>query len=167
MVRRDCLKKVGKFNEEMALDDDTQMWFRLVKACNVAFVDRPLARRRMRPSSISAANRGRYTHLCSLQSLETLDRWTALTEAEQKAVQIRAADIAFGLGYDAFTSADLKEARRWFCTSLTKRAEWATALYLVASLLPLDIVRGLRALKNAFRTSAKFSETDRVNWEKR
>jgi len=148
LVRRICLEQAGQFNEEMPLDDDTQMWLRLAKQCRVGYIDKVLARRRIRASSITAGVKQRKEFAYSLRSLETLDQWIPLSETERSAIQKRIAQISFSVGYDDFTRGNLEGARQWFWSSLNRQFSWKTMEFLFYASMPLRIVDGLRSLKH-------------------
>ena len=150
LLRRACLEAVGKFNEEMPLDDDTQMWLRLAKQCRVGYIDKVLARRRIRASSITAGINQRKEFVYSLRSLETLDQWIPLSKVERSAVKKRIAQITFSVGYDDFTRDNLKGARQWFWSSLNRQFSWRTMQFLLYTSMPLGTLRGLRSLKHRF-----------------
>jgi glycosyltransferase involved in cell wall biosynthesis len=147
LVRRSSLESVGRFNDEMPLDDDTQMWLRLAKQCRVGFIDKVLARRRIRPSSISASSKERDSNIFSLKTLDTLHEWLALTSEEREAVKCRAAEIAFAIGYGDFSNEQLKSCRKWLVSSLSRKWSWKATKYIIYSLMPVTAIRLCRTLK--------------------
>ena len=148
VVRRSCFATVGVFNEEMPLDDDTQMWLRLLKHYPVALVDEPLARRRLRPSSISASAAELESHRYSLRTLDTLDRWIPLSPRERAAARAMAARIRGAAGYQAFAMGDHRQARQFLRQSLAARPSGSALVYLGLASLPTRAITGLRALKH-------------------
>jgi glycosyltransferase involved in cell wall biosynthesis len=53
MARRSTVVAVGWFNERLARDEDTNLWIRLADVSDLVFVTRPLAFRRVRPSTLA------------------------------------------------------------------------------------------------------------------
>jgi glycosyltransferase involved in cell wall biosynthesis len=146
-VRRRCFATVGGFNEEMPLDDDTQMWLRLIKHYSLVLVDEPLARRRIRPSSITATAASLDSHRGSLHTLDTLDRWIPLSPRERAATRAMAARIREVAGYHALAMGDHRQARQFLRQSLAARPSRSALVYLGLASLPRSAVRSLRAIK--------------------
>jgi len=149
VVRRSCLAAVGQFNEEMSLDDDTQMWLRLAKQCRFGYIDKVLAKRRIRASSISASANASDTQICSLRTFETLDRWLSLNENECSALRFRAAQTAFSIGYGEFSRNNFRAARCWLRISLKKKFSWRPIPYLLSAYIPARTIPYLRLLKRS------------------
>jgi Glycosyl transferase family 2 len=161
LVRRSCFETVGGFNEEMPLDDDTQMWLRLIKHFPLAVVDEPLARRRVRPSSITAVTGSPGGYQCTLRTLDTLDRWMLLSPREHRAVRALAARVRWGAGYHAFVVGDHPRARRLFRESLVDRPSPLAAAYLGLACLPHGLTRALRSAKHRWSQPAAARATKR------
>lgn len=148
LVRRRCFDTVGLFKDDAPLDDDTQMWMRLARHFGVAFIDAPLAKRRMRASSLTGSSREMDGFRYSLETLDTLHQWLNLTRGERRGARVLAARIECAAGYHEFTAGRLAPARRHFWKSLRRGPSARAALYLVAALLPGAVVASLRRLKH-------------------
>jgi hypothetical protein len=147
LVRRQCFDTVGLFKDDVPLDDDTQMWMRLAQHFGVAFIDAPLAQRRLRASSLTGSSREMDGFRYSLETLDTLHEWLKLTPGERQAAQALAARIESAAGYHEFAAGRLATARGHFWRSLRRRPSLRAALYGGAALLPGALVAGLRRLK--------------------
>ena len=152
LVRRNSLNKVGRFNEEMHLDDDTQMWFRFAKQCRVGYIDDVLAMRRVRPTSLTAVSRFVDAGMCSLRTFDTMDQWITLSDGERAAARFCSSQITFDLGYYAFSQGNPEDARRWFRRSLKEKFSYKTMSYLLASMLAPSVLAYLRGLKRSVNT---------------
>jgi len=53
IVRRECFDAAGRFDETLRASEDWDMWLRIVRHYDVAFVDRVLARFRLHAGSIT------------------------------------------------------------------------------------------------------------------
>jgi glycosyltransferase involved in cell wall biosynthesis len=147
LVRRQCFDTVGLFKDDVPLDDDTQMWMRLAQHFGVAFIDAPLAQRRLRASSLTGSSREMDGFRYSLETLDTLHEWLKLTPGERQAARALAARIESAAGYHEFAAGRLATARGHFWRSLRRRPSLRAALYGGAALLPGALVAGLRRLK--------------------
>lgn len=155
LVRRQCFEKVGLFKDDSPLDDDIQMWMRLARHFGVAFIDAPLAKRRVRASSLMGSLRERDGFRYSLETLDTLHQWLSLTRGEQQAVRALAARIEGSAGYHEFAAGRLAEARHHFWKSLRRRPSARAALYLAAAWLPAALIDSLRRFKHRLRFSPR------------
>jgi glycosyltransferase involved in cell wall biosynthesis len=151
LVRRSALETVGRFNEEGSLDEDTQMWLRFIKMHKVGYVNKVLAHRRIRPTSITAILPQTEAGAHSLRTLETLEQWLSLNNNDRLAIRARASKIAFGLGYYEYSRYNGIRARKWFCYSLKARFSSKALLYLLASMIPTKTLAWLRDLRETAR----------------
>lgn len=54
LIRKKCFDKVGMFDENLSSAEDWDMWLRIAKYFDIRFVEKPLARIRVRQESMSA-----------------------------------------------------------------------------------------------------------------
>jgi glycosyltransferase involved in cell wall biosynthesis len=150
LVRRSSLETVGRFNEE-GLDEDTQMWLRFAKMYKAGYINKVLARRRIRPTSITAIWCQTESGVESLRTLETLEQWLLLNNKDRLAIRARRSEIASGLGYYEYSRHNRIAARKWFCHSLKERFSFKAVLYLLASMLSTKTLAWLRDLRETVR----------------
>ncbi len=53
LIRRDCLTKVGLFDENFQASEDTDLWIRVAKHYNFIFIDKPLVINYVMPDSLA------------------------------------------------------------------------------------------------------------------
>ena len=146
LLRRSSLETVGRFNEA-GQDEDTQMWLRFTKMHKVGYVNKVLAHRRIRATSVTGILSQTEAGAHSLRTLETLERWLSLNNNDRLAIRARASKIAFGLGYHEYSRHNRIAARKWFCYSLKARFSSKAVVYLFASMLSTKTLAWLRDLR--------------------
>lgn len=67
VVRKECLSKVGLFNEEYNSAEDYDLWLRVSRAFKVHYIDEPLAAYRIRGDSLVHNRERLYSNLISIK----------------------------------------------------------------------------------------------------
>lgn len=152
VVRRKCLDLVGLFDERYVKPsvEDTQLWLRLAKYFPFGYVDRILAKRRVRKARYYVNPDEHYQNIFSTTThmLENLHRWIPLSERECRALHRRIAQYRFAWGYFEFSRYCLEAARANLQASLRAAFSWKALYYFVLTFLPISGLRLLRSLKH-------------------
>jgi glycosyltransferase involved in cell wall biosynthesis len=148
VVRRTFVEKVGLFDESLSLCEDYDLWLRLARWYEFAYVPELLTVSRLPPwnSSPRALGMARWC-LAVLEKALFADPclWALVGE---RAVRERLFGLYFDCGYLAFNNEGLGEARSCFWRALRWRpSNGYTALLWLSTLLPLSLVRVLRRRK--------------------
>ena len=154
MMRRSSLDRVGGFDEELLINDDTQMWLRFTKQVPMAYLVEPWVRQRVRASSTSSAMTLERKHRDSLHMFDTLEKWLSLGFGEIEAVRARQAALWWAVGYLDFANNHPSRARVNFRKSLQSNFSRQAFWYYLLSFLPASLMQPLRALKQELFGSA-------------
>lgn len=149
LVRRTCLEKVGLFDEDFFRAQDWDLMVRLAEICRYARVPEVLTERRLHPRNLSVTHRDLYAKYNLMVLQKAVARRPDLYQ-ELEAEALSRAHFRFGmLHYADFRMA---EARAEFRRSLKYRWKWGVFGYLARTVLPISVVRRLRAVKIAICT---------------
>lgn len=152
MVRRACFEKVGYFDESVYICEDTQICLRLAKYFRFGYVDRPLVRRRVRTDTLSSAANDRRYAAVHIQMFETLGHFVPLSNIEQRAVNRALAGYCLAAGYTDFSEYQLASSRKHLWKSVKACCTAKSLFYLFLTILPVDLIKALRCLKQRLRT---------------
>jgi glycosyltransferase involved in cell wall biosynthesis len=151
MVRRACFEKVGFFDENISICEDTQICLRLSKYFSFGFIDRPLVRRRVRTDTLSSAADARRYAAVHIEMLETLHRFIPLSSSEQRALNRALARCYLTAGYIEFSEYCFAASRKSLWKSLRISLRGKTLFYLFLSSCPVGIIKRLRILKQSIK----------------
>jgi glycosyltransferase involved in cell wall biosynthesis len=136
VVRRSLLQEVGGFDEQLAMAIDWDLWLRLSRHCEFAWVDEPLLHYRI--------GHGDQMSRQALVRLECCERILARFLAQHGA-ELRQADVRAALGYSyaqrgaVFAARDRRRALGYFRRSLAMkpggRAAWVGLVRTLLSYL--------------------------------
>lgn len=157
MFRRECIERVGYFDESLTFIQDTQMWLRLGKYFNFGFTDLCLLRRRVHEKSLASVQTNRSYVLEHLRMLENLDAWIDLTPDERIAKEKLEAAYSLSAGYLDFTECLFRTSRKHFWKSLRRKFAFKTMLYITLTFIPKELVKTLRGLKQRMGSRASSS----------
>ena len=150
LVRREVLKRVGHFSENLRITEDYDLWLRIAQEHSVCFVDRPLVTRRRTADNLTN-DRYLYAH----SSLTLHEKLLAMNEGHplrRAIIQRKLNADRFNLGYLLFTQSRMKEARKSMGPTVFCKEYAAPALlYIGLSFLPLPLLNALRRNKQAWR----------------
>jgi glycosyltransferase involved in cell wall biosynthesis len=148
VIRRECLAKVGLFDESLRRVEDYDLWFRLARHYELAYVDEALLLYRIHPSSLSRNHLAmRLGELLVVRRALEADPGLAERVGKQ-AVDDRLFQLLFDIGYHCHDARDPGQARRYLGDALRHRPTdvYTLSLYL-ANFLPPAWVNWLRWLK--------------------
>jgi hypothetical protein len=151
LVKKECLDRVGNFDPKPSGVEDWDLWLRIARQYDFAFVAEPLVLYRMHDANMSANSlRMRTGEFYVLQ--KTLANMPELTQAiDPASLHKRMYDLAFDIGYHHFQLGNLSAAREYFLKALGFRSFSAKAWgYLLACYLPQKAVNSIRNGKQKF-----------------
>ncbi len=141
VVRRECMDKVGLFDEELLRAQDWDIMVRLAEAFPYAFVNEPLTTRCIHSANISVRRSDLYARYNLMVIHKALarrpDLYTALAP-----LALSKAHVRFGLEH--YRRFDMAPARAEFFRSLRCRPNREALSYWVRTFLPVPWVRALR-----------------------
>jgi glycosyltransferase involved in cell wall biosynthesis len=160
LIRRGVLERVGVFRTELRTGEDWELWLRVARAANVAYLAQPVAAYRIHESS-STVNlefeTWLHSHLWVLDSLQA-DRYIG----QRFAAQIRLARASLYARAVRMAVRDRDRARMWEYArvALPQNAalhQWSTAAWCVWLLtkgsIPDQVYTGLHTLKRRAQLS--------------
>ena len=145
-IRRDVFRHVGFFDESLSSAEDWDLWFRISKKYDIAFIDQVGLRYRVREGSIEhrGMNRLAMDRIRVLRKqLDTKDLPAAI---RKQAIRLIAKNY-YGVGFHHQSHGNMTEARRQYLNSLMKSASWRAAKGLLITFLGHDIYTGLKKIK--------------------
>jgi len=151
MVRRELFERVGLFDETLSACEDWDMWIRIARVCEIAYVDRVLAKSRQHQENMSLDSERLMTN-----GLRVLEKAFAAPDPSQEVHGLRR--MAFGrryadLGLHRFHTGRYEQARGDLIRAVTLDPRLLfyqnTAAVLSTCLLGSAAARKLHALKRA------------------
>lgn len=149
LVRRKHLEQVGLFDEDFFRAQDWDLMVRLAEICRYARVPDVLTERRLHPRNLSVTHRDLYAKYNLMVLQKAVARRPDLYQ-ELEAEALSRAHFRFGMLH--YADFRMPEARGEFRRSLKYRWKWNVFGYLARTVLPVSVVRKLRAVKIALCT---------------
>jgi len=153
MVRRELFERVGLFDETLSACEDWDMWIRIARVCEIAYVNRVLAKKRQHQENMSLDSERLMTN-----GLRVLEKTFSAPDPSQELHGLRRR--AFGRSYadfglHRFHVGRYDQARRDLICAVTLDPRLLfyqnTAAVLSTCLLGSAAARKLHALKRAMR----------------
>lgn len=148
LVKKECLDRVGIFDPQPSGVEDWDLWLRIAREYEFAFVSEPLVLYRMHDTNMSANSlRMRSGEFYVLQ--KTLANMLELSQTiDRRSLHKRLHELAFDIGYHHFILGNLPPAREYFAKALGFSSFSLKAWgYLLACYLPQKAVNSLRNRK--------------------
>jgi glycosyltransferase involved in cell wall biosynthesis len=148
LVKKECLDRVGNFDPQPTGVEDWDLWLRIAREYEFAYVAEPLVLYRMHDANMSANSlRMRSGEFYVLQ--KTLTNMPELTQHVDRAtLRQRLFELAFDIGYHHFLLGNLSAAREHFKKAISFRRLSSKAwCYLSACYLPPNAVNSIRDIK--------------------
>jgi glycosyltransferase involved in cell wall biosynthesis len=147
MIRRECIEKVGFFNEALTFCQDTQMFLRIAKYFPFVYLDQCLLYRRVRSDSLGTVQSDRRYVLEHIHMCDTLQQWIPLSKEERKALNRILAGYRLAAGYLDFSDYRLSSSREHLWKSVKACFTAKSMFYLLLTALPVNVLKALRFLK--------------------
>jgi glycosyltransferase involved in cell wall biosynthesis len=156
IVRRDDLAATGGFDERIrrASAEDYDLWIRLARRHEVAYVDRPLALYRVHSSNASQQRVSMLEYEDYVLRKVLRDDPDLARKIGRDRVRRRLFEVCFSIGYLHHDASRPREARAFFVRALQQ--QWAHPhawMLFVANLFPSQITRTLRSWKRGLMRS--------------
>ena len=141
MVRRKCLDDVGLFDESKHIvhSEDYDLWLRIAKKYEIAYIDKPLAKYRYRYHRKDGFNKEIIdrAYMATMEVIKKNIHNLEGNESERrKLIKQRMANLFFEWGYTHFYfQVDLKKARKLFLKSMHYRFLIRSMVYYLATFL--------------------------------
>jgi len=157
MVHRSLVREAGSFDERFRLAEETEYCHRLAAASTVAVVQSPLVRYRIGQEGALTASQN--TSALVANALVSIDRAAGLrpqlSPRAARWYRVGRRSLLLRLAYSRLSALDRQGARTaalaaWHLSR--RRALWPACIYS-ASWLPPAILRGLHAVKRAWRAT--------------
>jgi glycosyltransferase involved in cell wall biosynthesis len=155
LLRRECLEKVGAFDENIrkASTEDYDLWIRIARYYEFAYVKEPLVLYRLHPNNAVKDLRTLMQNERYVLEKAIKDDPALFIRVGKKKVYGRLFRIYLDLGYDSFNISDLSAANRYFGRALQVRFDPYTFLLWLASFFPTKFVKRARLWKQRFAAS--------------
>jgi len=150
MIRRECFDRVGFFDESIrpASSDDFDLFLRIARHYEFAYLDEPLALHRRHASNASADHRLMVTQELGVLRKALRDDPELARLVGRRDLNARIGELLFAIGYSHHDDHQQAEARRFFLQALSHQPWRTYTLFLYAmNLAPPSWARALRRFK--------------------
>ncbi len=135
VIRRDSIEKYALyFSEEFKILDDTEMWFRVSRKCNIKYCHKPMAYFRQGASSLSSRAGSMMDEAERIHSQNYYAFASNLNSEELREFRRGLADLYFRMGYYHRAYRALSRQYLWQSLGYTKTA--VAMLALAKSFIP-------------------------------
>jgi len=141
VVRREVIDLAGKFDESLTNGDDRDMWYRITKNNDIAYIDLPLHYYRVRSGSVSG--RGIVAAKNKIIVLEKQLLSGIRGELYHNANKLIAENY-YGIGYAFRRQGDMSNARKYYVESLRRNFSMITLRSYLATFLGKNILFWIR-----------------------
>ncbi|MBI5149416.1 MAG: glycosyltransferase [Candidatus Omnitrophica bacterium] len=146
LVRRDVLREVGGFDENLQIAEDYDLWLRIARRYPIHYIDRPLVTRRRIGGNITD-DKQTYIKSC-IRLREKLLEVHKEEPGRCRIIEGQLKRDRYNLGYVLFDAMNFKESRKFFFQTLVYPDYFLNALfYIIVTLLPAGIIKFLRQVK--------------------
>jgi glycosyltransferase involved in cell wall biosynthesis len=149
MVRRECLEKVGLFDERIrkASTEDYDLWIRIARYFEFGYVADPLVFYRVHANNAVNDSGTLIENECYVLEKSMAADPNLIEQVGRQRAHQRLFDIYFSLGYGNFEKGSYNEAHRRFSRALKYRVNPAATLLWTVTKLPPDLIKSMRYLK--------------------
>jgi glycosyltransferase involved in cell wall biosynthesis len=149
VVRRECLKEVGLFNESLAVSEDFNLWLRIASRWDISFLPEVLAVTHTRPGSLSSATSLFQRARDGVAALKHVrSSCPTLSGNDSRALRRVLAERHYTYGSVLLSSSIETASRRQFTSAIKLQpTHWKAIAKLALSLLPAsarEFLCGLR-----------------------
>jgi cellulose synthase/poly-beta-1,6-N-acetylglucosamine synthase-like glycosyltransferase len=157
VVRRECLKEWGGFNESLKVSEDLNLWLKIASRWKVVFVPKKLAVRYSRAGSLSLTTRPEEACAQGIAALEDVIRsCPQLSPTQLRAVNRELAVRYYNYGSFLLSSGQARESRpNLLAAGRHRRGNWRAFAKFVASFLPTSLRNSLVTLHRTARGTLK------------
>jgi glycosyltransferase involved in cell wall biosynthesis len=152
VIRRECIRQVGVFDESLRSVEDRDLWLRTARHFPLAYVPGAVVQKRSHPSNLSADGA-----LCTESRIRVLEKVerdrVRLGHRERTYIRKRLAFLYFELGTMCQDANHYRLARKHFRTSLMKNVQLEPLLFYLASFINKSVTAWLISMKRRYGTS--------------
>ncbi|HLH07363.1 MAG TPA: glycosyltransferase [Terriglobales bacterium] len=146
LIVRDCLDKVGGFDESFRAVEDLDFWLRLASNWEIEVVPEPLIFRREGSHNMTANAERISTY--ALRALEKANSTLALDRSEKKLLNHKSAQYRWNLGYGYFKKQQFRDAREQFAEAMKcDWRNWRSLPYWILSFMPTAMINSMSDTK--------------------
>ena len=151
LVRKECFDKVGLFDERLRVYEDWDMWLRISRFFNFAYISEPLLNYRVHPGSLSANNlRMREGELAVLEKTLSNDPDLRMRFGKNE-MDERVSKLSFDIGYQYFNCSEFRQAQPFFKKAFISNPKMMKVMiYYLVSLLPNRLICYCRKTKHKY-----------------
>ena len=162
VMRSKCFTESGLFDEEMRCSGDVELFTRICLRWKVALVNRVLTLRNEGPYNITADKKRVGTYMV-LALNKLLVKTRELSRSQRRAVYNELAKQHWHLGYEAFSTGEMREARRHLRKVIRySRSRCRPCVLLIAlSYLPASANSSLRKAKARIQRTRQNNQAQR------
>jgi len=146
IVRRDCLKRVGGFDESLQIVEDRDLWLRISRKFGIGYIPVVVSHKRLHGTNLSSDGLVATESLIRVLEKVVTDRDIG-DSIDLASVRNRLADLYFHLGYCYIDRGIYHAARQNFRHSLRGKIALRPITYYLGTLLGKRIVTGARRIK--------------------
>jgi glycosyltransferase involved in cell wall biosynthesis len=149
IVRKDCLDKVGSFDESLRYSEDVDMWLRIAMYYPLAYNKDVWLLRRDHDQNLTENTEAMYLGLIGV--IKKQERLFG-PEIKRRGINTSAClgNTYYQLAYLLFAQNELDKARKYFARSLMNGFESRALVYLLATFLGDKTIEEVRKLKSRF-----------------
>lgn len=144
MVRRECLGKIGYFNESLFGVDDYDFYIRASRYYEIEYIDQPLVKWRTHPLNTSKGIGKMEQNRIAMK--EQILKQEELSSQQRVILKQGLRKDYFQMGYYYLDSHELKRGRSYFLKSLGYKSP-LSCIYIMSSYLPTPIFKVIRNFK--------------------
>lgn len=147
VVKKETLKRVKLFDEELFMSEDYDLWLRITKEKRlVGYINKPLLKVRRHSNSVTEDAKKTYLWVNKAVN-KTIESSPELKEKINQHLSYRHAKTCFTKGYTLFSQGKLKEARKQLLQSLQHRVLTRSLVYFILCFLPNPVINLLKLAK--------------------
>jgi glycosyltransferase involved in cell wall biosynthesis len=164
VVRRECLKEIGLFNESLAVSEDFNLWLRIAARWNIAVLPETLANRHRRADSLSLTMDPKAMLLNGVAALKHVEATCSdLSPAESRALQSALAERIYCYGSYLLSTGEIAASRRKLSSVLKLRpTHWRAFAKLGLSALPTGVFQSLMGIRTKLGLGLRSGDSARI-----
>jgi glycosyltransferase involved in cell wall biosynthesis len=151
VIRRECIRKVGTFDESLRSVEDRDLWLRTARHFPIAYMPGAVVQKRSHPNNLSADGT-----LCTQSRIRVLEKVgrerVGLQHRDRVYIRKRLAFLYFELGTMCQDTDNYRLARKHFRASLMKKVQLDPLLFYLASFINKSVTAWLISLKRRYGT---------------
>ena len=147
MISKKVFYDVGFFNENLRIAQDIELWFRIARKYEIAFLDLPTATYLLHENGVT--NNIPQYHLATINILEQyLDPSYKTPNIHKKKIKLKISAYYFIIGYDYFQQGKYKESSSYFQKALlNNKRKYQYYKFVFITFFPDQVINILRNIR--------------------